>query len=105
MIGIAIDAILLMILLKTISDEEINVLTAFALALIASIATTVLATALAAIMGVAGIIVAGIVAAALLGVAISALFGVEINRSFAIGGIFFLVHIAFGIGVLLLFPK
>ncbi len=98
MLGIAIDALVLMVLLKTINDEDIGFGMSIVVALVASVGTTVLAIGLAAVMGIAGIAVAAIIAAALLGVAVSALFGVEIKRSFLIGGIFMLVHIGVGIG-------
>lgn len=103
MLGIAIDALVLIVLLQTINDEEIGFGTAVVVALIASIGTTVLAIGLAVLMGVAGIAVAAIIAAALLGVAVSALFGVEIKRSFLIGAIFMAVHIGVGIGFHVMF--
>jgi hypothetical protein len=98
MLGIVIDAAVLMVLLKTINDDEIGFGTSIVVSLVAAIGTTLLAKALATVMGIAGIAVAAIIAAALLGVAVSALFGVEIKRSFLIGAIFVVVHIAVGIG-------
>lgn len=78
MLGIAIDGFVLMVLLKTINDEEIGFGALILVALVASIETTVLAIGLVSVMGIAGIAVAGMIAAALLGVAVSARFGVEI---------------------------
>lgn len=98
MLGIAIDALVLMVLLKTINDDDIGFGTSLVVAIVASIGTTLLAIGLASVMGIAGIAVAGIIAAALLGVAVSALFGVEIKRSFLIGAIFMVAHIGIGIG-------
>jgi len=103
MLGIAIDALVLMVLLKTISDEDIGFGTSILVALVASIGTTVLAIGLAAMMGIAGIAVAALIAAALLGVAVSLLFGVEIKRAFLIGAIFMVVHIGVGIGFQMMF--
>ena len=98
MLGIAIDALVLMALLKAVNDEDIGFGISIVVALVTSIGTTVLAVGLVSVMGIAGIAVAGIIAAALLGVAVSALFGVEIMRSFLIGFIFMVVHIGVGIG-------
>ena len=98
MLGIAIDALVLVVLLKVVNDEDVGIGMAFIVALVAAIGTTVLAYGLAAVMGFFGVIVAALIAAALLGVAVSALFGVEIKRSFLIAGIFMVVHIGVGIG-------
>jgi hypothetical protein len=103
MLGIAIDALVLMVLLKTISEEDIGFGTAIIVGLVVSIGTALLAIGLAALMGIAGVVVAAIIAAALLGIAVSAMFGVEIKRSFLIAGIFMLVHIGVGIGFQLMF--
>ena len=98
MLGIAIDALVLIVLLKTMSDEDLDFATAFFIALVAAIGTSALAFGIGTAMGIAGIIVAAIVAAVLLGVAVSALYGVEIKRSFLIGVIFMIVHIGVGVG-------
>ena len=98
MIGIAIDAVVLVVLLKTFNDEDIGFGIAFVVALVAAIGTTILAIALAAVMGIAGIFIGAAIAAGLLGIAISALYGVEIKRSFLIAVIFMVVHIGVGIG-------
>jgi len=98
MLGIIIDAAILMLLLYTINDQDIGFGISIVVALIASIGTAVLAVGLVGLMGVAGIAVAGVIAAVLLGVAVSAIFGVEIKRSFLIGVIFIVVHIGVGIG-------
>ncbi len=102
MLGIAIDALVLMVLLKTVTDEDIGFGLAILVAIVASIGTTVLALSLVSVMGIAGIAIAALVAAALLAVAVSAMFGVEIKRSFLIGAIFMVVHISVGIGVQLM---
>jgi hypothetical protein len=102
LLGILIDALVLMALLKLVNDDDIGVGTAVLVGLGASIGTAVLATFLVEWMGLAGIVVAAVIAAAILGVAVSALFGVEIKRSFLIGTIFVVVHVAVGIGFHLL---
>ncbi len=98
MLGILIDAAVLMVLLKTVSDQDVDFVTAVIVAIVAAIGTTALAFGLVSMMGIAGIIVAAIAAAAGLGIAVSALFGVEIKRSFLIGAIFMVVHIGVGVG-------
>ena len=104
MLGIAIDALVLIFLLKAINDEDIGFGTAFVVALVAAIGTTALAFGLGAVMGIAGIFVAAVVAAALLGVAISALSGVgSVKRSFLIAIIFMVVHIGVAVGFQLMF--
>lgn len=99
MLLIAIDAAVLIGLLKTMSDEDLPFLTAFMIALVASIGTSILAILLASVIGLAGLFVAVVIAAALLGVTVSAMCGVEIKRSFAIGAIFIVVHVATAIGM------
>jgi len=99
MLLIAIDAAVLMGLLKTISDEDLPFGTAFIIALVASIGTSILAILLASVIGIAGIFAAVAIAAALLGVTVSAMCGVEIKRSLLIGGIFVVVHVATAIGM------
>lgn len=90
-LGVLIDAGVLVVLLQTISGEDIDFPTAVIVAVVAATGTTVLAIGL-------GIIVAGILGAAGLGIAVSALFGVEIRRSFLIGAVFMVVHIGVGVG-------
>jgi hypothetical protein len=97
MLGIAIDAIVLMVLLKTIVSEDVGIGTLVLLSLAVSIGTSLLAFGLATVMGVLGILVAAVIAAALLGVAVSALFGSEIKRSLLVGAIFMVVHLGVGI--------
>ena len=97
MLGIVIDAGVLIVLLQVGSGQDIDFPTAFFVAIGAAIGTMVLAMGLVSAMGIAGVFVAAIVAAAGLGVAVSALFGVEIKRSFLIGAIFMVVHIGVGV--------
>ena len=103
MLSIAIVAIVLMILLKTFSDEDIGFGAAFVVSLVASIGTVVLANVLAAVMGIYGVLLATVIAAILLGATVSLLYGVEIKRAMAIGGIFILAHIGVSIGFFFMF--
>jgi hypothetical protein len=98
MLGIAIDALVLMVLLKLINEDEIEFGTACIVALVASIGTTILAVGLTAVIGLAGLVIAAVIAAVALGIAVSALFGVEIKRSFVIGVVFMVVHIGVAVG-------
>jgi hypothetical protein len=97
MLGILIDGAILMVLLKTIDDEEIGFGTSLLVAFATSIGTSLLALALAAAMGVVGIGIAALIAAALLGVALSALFGMEIKRALLVAGAFMVAHIGISI--------
>ena len=63
MLGLIIDAAVLILLLKTINDEDIGFGAAALIAIVAAIGTAVLAIALAMVMGIAGIIVAAVLAA------------------------------------------
>ena len=99
MLGIAIDAAVLMILLKAVTEEDIGLGTALVVALVASIGTSVLAIGLIALMGIFGLVVAAVIAASLLGLVVSAMFGVEIKRACLIGGVFMLVKIGMGLGL------
>jgi hypothetical protein len=104
MLGILIDAAVMMVLLKTISGEDVGFGTAILLGLGTSIVTFLLALGLGLVLGiVAGIVVAGVIGAAGLGVVVSALFGVEIKRSFLIGALFMVVHIGVGVAFELMF--
>jgi hypothetical protein len=103
MLGLLIDGLVLMVLLKVVADEEVNFVMALLLALVASIVTTVLSIALAAYFGWIGIVVAGILSAAAIAAAVSAMFGVEIKRALVVGVGFLLVHIAWGVAALLMF--
>lgn len=93
-----IEAAALMFLLKAINDDDISLGIAFFVALVAAIGTTILAVVLTVVLGIAGLFLAVVLGAALLGVAVSALFGVEIKRSFLVGGVFMILHIAISFG-------
>jgi hypothetical protein len=96
---IAIDALVLMVLLKAISDEDLDFRAAALIAVVAAIGTTALAFGLSLALGMVGVILAAMIAAAALGVAVSALFGAEIKRSFLIGALFVIIHIGVNLGL------
>lgn len=96
MLIVIIDAVVLIVLLHVIVGEELGLLKACVISLVASIGTSILAYGLAMVLGIAGIVVAALIAAALLGVIVSAMFGAEMKRAMMIGGIFTVVHIAVG---------
>ena len=99
MLGLIVDAAVLMILLKNFSGEDVGFITALIVALVAALVTYGLAIGLAGPLGAGGIVVAALIGAAGVGIAVSALFGVEIKRSFLIGAIFIAVHIGIGIAL------
>jgi hypothetical protein len=103
MLMLLIDAGVLMVLLKTINDDDVGFGSALLLALVTSVGTLLLALGLVEVMGTAGVFVAAILAAVLLGIAVSALFGVEIKRSMLIGVIFIVVHVAASFGITAMF--
>jgi hypothetical protein len=100
MITIAIDAIVLMVLLKALNEDDAGFGRALLVALVAAIGTKALAVGLGLALGIAGIILAAIIAAAGLGIAVSALFGADIKRSCLIGAVFMIVHMGVSLGLL-----
>ncbi len=62
MLGILIDAVVLMALLKAVKDEDAGFGISIVVALVASIGTTILAIGLTSVLGVAGIVLAAVVA-------------------------------------------
>jgi hypothetical protein len=95
---IAIDALVLMVPLKAISDEDVDFRTAALIAVVAAIGTMALAFGLSLALGMLGVILAAIVAAVGLGVAVSAMFGAEIKRSFLIAVLFVVIHVGVSLG-------
>ncbi|MDA7978142.1 MAG: hypothetical protein MPJ50_05155 [Pirellulales bacterium] len=96
MIGLILDALVLMVLLKVFNDDEGSFWVTLLLALGASVVAYVLALTLVSVIGIGAILVAGVATGVLLSVCISAVYGVEIKRSFLIAGIFVVVHIGIG---------
>jgi hypothetical protein len=100
MLGVLLDAGVLILLLKTMTDEDIGFGLAIGIAVVAAIVAMVVAlVAIPAVGAIVGLILAGAVAAICVGVAVSALFGVDIMRAFLIGAIFMVAHIGIGLGV------
>lgn len=99
MIVLAIDAVVLMFLLKMMNDEDIGFLGAALVAFCASLGTGALAVALVLAIGLPGLFVAALVAAGVLGAVVSALYGVEIKRSMLIAVIFMVVHVAVSLAI------
>lgn len=95
----AIEGGILMVAIKALQGDEIEMTSAFIVALVAAILTNILTYFLAAAIGMAGILVAAILVAAVLGVCLSALFGMEIKRAVAAAGIFVVAHFAISIGI------
>lgn len=102
MILVALDAVVLLFLLKIINDDDIGFGIAFVIALVASIGTSLLAYGLVSAMGISGLLVAAAIGASLLGVAIAALFGVELKRASLIGILFVVVHVGAAMGLQLM---
>jgi hypothetical protein len=94
MIGIAIDAAVLILLIKSISDDDVSWGFPVLISIVAAIAVSVLAMWLVPMMGLLGLIIAANIVGLLVGLAVSALYGTEIKRSFMVGGIFVLVHLS-----------
>ena len=94
MLQILIDAAVLIMMLKAISDEDVGLGKACAISFITAVGTMLLAFGLGAVLGgLLGVFLAALIAAVLLGLALSALLGAEIKRSMLVAGVFMLVHI------------
>jgi len=104
MLGIILDAVVLIVLLKTMVDEDVGIGTACLVALGASIAVFAIAAGLEPFIGLFfAISIAASVSAAILGVIVSAMFGVELKQACVIGVIFTVVHTAIWFGMAFLF--
>ncbi len=99
MLIIAIDALVLIVLLKVVSDDDLGFGKACLISLIAAIGTSLLANVLWAAIGIAGLMLAATIAAAILGAALSWLVGAEIKRAVMMAVIFMFVHLGMAIGV------
>jgi hypothetical protein len=103
MIGVAIDALVLMFLLQTIIKEDVEFGPMLLLAIAISFGALFVTLALVPLLGDVGIVVSAVVVALLLGVIVSALYGAEIKRSFLVGVAFVVVHIAVSFGFQMIF--
>jgi hypothetical protein len=93
LVEIGIDVGVLMLLLKVLSDEEIDFRLALLPAGLTSVGATFLVTQGAALIGPLGVIAAVIIGVFLIGVVVSTLFDIDIVRSFLLAAILVLVHI------------
>ncbi len=103
LLGLLIDALILMALLKLIIDEEGSLLAAGVLALGTSIVINGIVFALAPALGILALPIAVILPGIILGVCISAIYGAEIKRAFLIAGLFIGIRLAYGIALALMF--
>ncbi len=99
MIGIVIDALILIALLKWLTDADVGLLGAILVSLGTAIGTAVLAYGLVGYMGAMAVLPAAAVASALLGVALAAIYGIDLKRAMLIGGAFMVAHIAISFGL------
>jgi len=105
MIGLLIDAVVLVFLLQIMNQEDIGFGTAVIVALVTSIGSSLLALGLILVMGTAGIFVAAAIAAVLVGLALAALFGMEVKRAMSIGALFMVAHIGVALGLQMLLGR
>lgn len=87
-----LEAGLLVFLLKSFIGEDVDLSTAFFIALGSSIGTILLVIGLASVIGLLGIALGDLIAALALGAVLSAMYGTEIKQSFMISGIFITCH-------------
>lgn len=99
-----LDAGLLVFLLKTLNNEDVDMTTAFMIAVGTAIGTGLLAVGLAIALGVLGIILGDLLGAVGLAVALSALFGIEIKRACLISSLFVAGHamLTFVLGMMMM---
>ncbi|PHS18444.1 MAG: hypothetical protein COA78_02135 [Blastopirellula sp.] len=97
LIGLLIEALVLMALLKTFNDDDLGLGSAFALAIGTSIITALAMAGFVSLIGLPGIIVAAVLAALSLGIVISFFLGSDLKQACIIGGIFMVVHIVVAI--------
>jgi hypothetical protein len=97
MLGLLLNAVILIVLIKTVSNRDVDMLTAGIMAVVVSIVGGALAFGLVLALGIAGLFLAGIITAAALGFAISAFLGIDMQRSMIIGVVFMIVNIGVSI--------
>lgn len=91
-----LDAGLLVFLLKTLNNEDVEMSTAFMIALGTAVITGLLAFGLASVLGILGLILGDLLGAVGLAAALSALFGIEIKRACLISSLFIAGHALLG---------
>lgn len=112
MIGVIISALVLIGVLKAVSDEEIGFFTAAILALVTSVVTNFLSIGLsiglAILLGplpgvILGVLLGATIAAVALGFVVGYMFGLDNKSAMIVGGAYMLVNVILGIGATLLF--
>jgi len=105
MIGLALSAVVLVVLIQVISDEEPGFWWCVALSFLTSIAVQLLANLSTTLVGPLGIFLALGAGFGILGFLISAMFGVEIKRSYLISGIYFVIYYGILIAIAFMFAS
>jgi len=103
MLGILLNACVLMALLKVINDEDAGFGMSALVALGTSIGALVLGIVFVEMMGSAGFIVAALLTAALLAIAVAAIFAVELKRACLISVLFMAINIGISLGFEMMF--
>ena len=98
MLGILIDAAVLMVLIKAVNEQEVDFVTSIIIALVASIGTGLIAVGLGTLMGTVGLLLAAVVGAVVVGFAVSVFVGMEFKRACLVGAIFVAVHLGVSFG-------
>ena len=93
MLGLLIDAAVLMTLIKSVAGQDVDFITGVAIAFVVSIVAGLVTVGLSTLMGVVGLVLAAVLTAVLVGFAVSVMLGTEFKRACLIGVIFLLVHI------------
>ena len=102
MLGILLNTLILMGLLKAVNDEEVEFVTALIIAVVASIGTAVLVAAFS-FMGIWGILPACALTSLGMAIAISAFFGTAMKQAMIIGFLYLVATVLVSIGFSLLF--
>ncbi|PHS18447.1 MAG: hypothetical protein COA78_02150 [Blastopirellula sp.] len=101
MLGILLNAVVLIVLVKVINeDDDLGLGTAAGLAIGTSIVSFVAMLPFAAFGLIPAIIAGAFIGSLLLGIAISAFLGIEIKRSFIIAGLYMVISTGIGIAML-----
>ncbi|HEY1067298.1 MAG TPA: hypothetical protein VGE52_14350 [Pirellulales bacterium] len=103
MIGILIEAVVLVVLIQAIAGIEVEIFSAVGISVLTSLIAYAAAVALIPTLGLLGLLLASAIAAAVLAVVVSAFYGAEIKRAALVGAAFMGVHLALSFGLRLLF--
>ncbi len=102
MLMILLNTLILMGLLKSINDEEVEFVTALIIAFVASIGTVALMAAFS-FMGGWGILPACALTSLGMAIAVSAIFGTAMKQAMIIGFLYLVATVLVGLGFSLLF--